>query len=71
MNLADGVDLGAVADGTDGLTGAEIESLTTEAGMFAIRDGRTEVRREDFEDAIEKITEEDSEASVGTPVMFH
>ena len=71
MNLADSVDLGAIAADTDGLTGAELESLTTEAGMFAVRDSRTEVRREDFDDAIEKIQEDSPEESVGTPVMFH
>jgi len=71
MNLAADVDLGAVAVDTEGLTGAELESLTTEAGMFAVRDGRTEVRREDFEDAIEKSREDGTDESVGTPVMFH
>ncbi|QGN07580.1 AAA family ATPase [Halorhabdus sp. CBA1104] len=71
MNLAETVALDAVATETDGLTGAELESLTTEAGMFAIRDSRTDVRREDFTDAIEKIQEDDHEDSVGTPVMFH
>ncbi|WP_181685949.1 proteasome-activating nucleotidase Pan2 [Halorhabdus salina] len=71
MNLADEVDLAAVATETEGLTGAELESLTTEAGMFAIRDSHTEVHREDFMDAIEKIQEDGPEDSVGTPVMFY
>ena len=69
MNLADSVDLGAFAEETEGYTGAELESLATEAGMFAIRDGRTEVRPEDFEDAMEKIDREDDQA--GTPIAFH
>ncbi|WEL16631.1 ATP-dependent 26S proteasome regulatory subunit [Halorhabdus sp. SVX81] len=70
MNLADSVDLGDIAGETEGMTGAELESLTTEAGMFAIRDSRTEVTEADFTDAIEKI-EEAEEDSVGTPVMFY
>ncbi|CCQ33224.1 Proteasome-activating nucleotidase 2 protein [Halorhabdus tiamatea SARL4B] len=69
MNLADSVDLGDIAGETEGMTGAELESLTTEAGMFAIRDSRTEVTESDFQDAIEKIQEAE-EDSVGTPVMF-
>ena len=64
MNVADDVDFAALAERTDGYSGAEIESMTTEAGMFAIRDERTVVRTSDFEEAIEKLENEDS----GTPV---
>ncbi|WP_458208197.1 proteasome-activating nucleotidase Pan2 [Haladaptatus sp. NG-SE-30] len=60
MNLAEDVDFDRLADETDGFSGAEIESLTTESGMFAIRDGRTEVTMADFEDALEKIEDGDS-----------
>jgi proteasome regulatory subunit len=60
MNLVEDVDFDQLADETDGFSGAEIESLTTEAGMFAIRDGRTEVTMADFEDALEKIEDGDS-----------
>jgi proteasome regulatory subunit len=70
MNLANSVDLEHWAAETAGFTGAELASLTTEAGMFAIRDGRTEVRTTDFEDAIEKV-EADTDDSVGTPVAFN
>ncbi len=60
MNLADDVDFDQLARDVDGFSGAEIESLTTEAGMFAIRDGRTEVAMEDFEDALDKIEQDGS-----------
>ncbi|WP_227353473.1 proteasome-activating nucleotidase Pan2 [Haladaptatus salinisoli] len=60
MNIAEDVDFDRLADETDGFSGAEIESLTTEAGMFAIRDERTEVSMTDFEDALEKIEDGDS-----------
>ncbi|WP_433626494.1 proteasome-activating nucleotidase Pan2 [Halomicrococcus sp. NG-SE-24] len=59
MNVADDVDYAQLASEVDGFSGAEIESLTTEAGMFAIRDGRTEVRRADFEDALDKMEDGD------------
>ena len=68
MRLADGVDLDSIAESTEGFSGAELESLATESGMFAIRDGRTEVRLEDFEDALQKVSQEDSP---GTPIAFY
>jgi proteasome regulatory subunit len=68
MNLADEVDLGKLANLTEGLTGAELASLATEAGMFAIRDERTVVKPDDFADALEKVEEEDD--SAGTPIAF-
>jgi len=58
MNVADSVTFEGLADRTEGYSGAEIASVATEAGMFAIRDGRTEVHTEDFEDAIEKLEED-------------
>ena len=68
MNLADDVDLGAFAAETDGLSGAEIASLTTEAGMFAIRDDRTTVEQQDLYDALEKIDQDEETGS--QPVAF-
>jgi proteasome regulatory subunit len=68
MAVADDVDMEALAEETEGFSGAELESLATEAGMFAIREERTEVRMTDFEEAMEKITREDSP---GTPVAFY
>jgi proteasome regulatory subunit len=68
MNLADGVELSTIANKTEGFTGAELSSLTTEAGMFAIRDERTEVTMADFDDALRKVSEEDD--TNGTPVAF-
>ncbi|WP_267640857.1 proteasome-activating nucleotidase Pan2 [Haloarchaeobius amylolyticus] len=59
MNVADDVDFGALADRTSGYSGAEIESVCTEAGMFAIREGRTEVREVDFQEALDKIERDD------------
>jgi proteasome regulatory subunit len=60
MTLADDVDVEAVAAELDDYSGADIASLATEAGMFAIRDGRTEVSHADFVAAEEKLSEDDS-----------
>jgi len=67
MNLAEDVDFEALAAEADDLSGAEIESLTTEAGMFAVRDERTEINMEDFHSALQKITDEESATE---PVAF-
>ncbi|PSQ43137.1 peptidase [Halobacteriales archaeon SW_5_68_122] len=68
MNLADAVDLGETAADTEGFSGAELESLATEAGMFAIRDGRTEITTEDFADALEKVS---TDEAPGKPIAFY
>jgi proteasome regulatory subunit len=65
MNVADDVDFGALAADLDEYSGADIASLATEAGMFAIRDDRTEIRMSDFRDAKAKI----EESSDSGPVM--
>lgn len=64
MNIADDVDFEELAEELDGQSGADIASLTTEAGMFAIRDDRTEVRRVDFDDAIEKMRDAEDSRSI-------
>ena len=69
VNLADEVTFGQLAEKTDDFSGAELASLATEAGMFAIRDRRTEVRPADFEDALEKV--EQGDQTDGIPVAFY
>jgi len=68
MDLAETVELSTIAGKTDGLSGAELASLATEAGMFAIRGDRTEVTEDDFDDALEKIEDGAEDGSV--PVAF-
>jgi len=55
MNLSNNVDLWELALKTKNATGADIKAICTEAGMNAIREGRTVVSREDFLKAIGKI----------------
>ncbi|MDD5331229.1 MAG: AAA family ATPase [Candidatus Nanoarchaeia archaeon] len=59
----DKIDLNLLAEKTDGLSGAEIYAICTEAGYFAIRDKRRKVNQGDFILALDKIKgveEEDS-----------
>ncbi|AOW79338.1 proteasome-activating nucleotidase [Halodesulfurarchaeum formicicum] len=55
MNIAADVDFDRLARETEGFNGAQLESLSTEAGMFAIRDDRETVEMADFRDAVEKL----------------
>jgi proteasome regulatory subunit len=64
MNVDDDVAFAELADDLDGYSGADLASLATEAGMFAIRDDRTEVRMEDFRDAKRKIEDTDDSGPV-------
>ena len=68
MQLDPGIDLDDIAVDTEGFSGAELASLATESGMFAIRDGRTEVRREDFDEALLKVSQQEA---AGTPIAFY
>ena len=56
------VDVGAMVGPTKGFSGAELAATCVEAGMIAIRDGRTQVRQSDLKDAVAKIAEKRAHA---------
>jgi len=58
MNIAGDADFGALASETSAASGADIKAVCTEAGMFAIRDDRTEIGMADFRNAWEKVQAE-------------
>jgi proteasome regulatory subunit len=64
MNVDDDVDYGQLASMATDASGADIKAICTEAGMFAIRDDRTEVRMTDFQEAYEKIRSEDESEDI-------
>jgi cell division protease FtsH len=49
--LAADVDLDKLAQGTPGMTGAEIENLVNEAALIAVRKNKEEINMDDFEEA--------------------
>jgi proteasome regulatory subunit len=55
MSLDSDVNLKLIADLADGSSGADLKALSTEAGMYAIREERTMVYHSDFESAATKI----------------
>ena len=69
MNVADDVDFAGLAEFADDASGADIKAVCTEAGMFAIRDDRTEITRDDFVGAWEKIQLESTD-DTGNSLAF-
>lgn len=65
MNLDENVDFSKIADLTEGSSGADLKAISTEAGMFAIREERTTVYQSDFESATSKILHK--ERNMGEP----
>ncbi len=55
MNISSNVKISDLAAMSSNASGADIKAITTEAGMFAIREGRSEVILVDFKKAIDKV----------------
>jgi proteasome regulatory subunit len=55
MNIHTDVDVSILASKTNGSSGADLKAICTEAGMFAIRELRDVVCKEDFDKAITKV----------------
>jgi cell division protease FtsH len=52
--LAANVSITDVAKSTPGLVGADLANIVNEATIMAVRNGHTEIQRDDFEEAVEK-----------------
>jgi 26S proteasome regulatory subunit T6 len=70
MNLVRGIDLKKIASKMGGASGAESKAVCTEAGMFALRERRVHVTQEDFEMAVAKVMQKDSEKNVSVAKLF-
>lgn len=55
MKIDENIDFDEISEVTEGLSGADLKAVCTEAGMFAIRAERKKVIAKDFLDAIDKI----------------
>ena len=55
MKIDEDLDFDTISELTEGLSGADLKAVCTEAGMFAIRSERKKVISKDFLDAIDKI----------------
>ena len=70
MNLVRGIDLKKIASKMGGASGAESKAVCTEAGMSALRERRVHVTQEDFEMAVAKVMQKDSEKNVSVAKLF-
>ena len=70
MNIDGEIDFGRLLAVTQDRTGADIKSICTEAGMFAIRDKRVCITEEDFKMAITKVQERGSGRSDAPDGMY-
>ena len=57
MALDEEADLDVLSSLTNGLSGADLKAVCTEAGMFAIREKRDKVTVADFMDAVDKVVD--------------
>jgi proteasome regulatory subunit len=64
MNLKKDVDLEEIATKTDGMSGADLKAICTEAGMFAIRERHHSISKHNFQQALEKIKKGDTLSQV-------
>ncbi|VDM64175.1 unnamed protein product [Angiostrongylus costaricensis] len=80
MNLIRGINMKKVAEAIPGANGAEIKMCTwpgsefqavcTEAGMFALRERRAHVTQEDFEMAVGKVMQKDTEKNMSLKMLW-
>ena len=70
MNLDESANIDELAGKADGATGADIKAICTEAGMFAIRDGRDVVTMSDLERAISKVLDDGDQKALESGPMF-
>ncbi len=59
MAIRETIDFEALATRCEGVTGADIKAICTEAGMWAIREERDHVTAADFDRAVEKVVGEE------------
>jgi len=70
MNLTRGINLTKIAEMMPGASGAEVKGVCTEAGMYALRERRVHVTQEDFEMAVAKVMQKDSEKNMSIKKLW-
>ena len=57
------ISINRVVERTKGYSGAELKATCVEAGMIAIRDGRSAVKQQDMMDAVTRLDKKRSQGS--------
>ncbi len=65
MNVSKKISAHQLAEKAEGVSGAEIKAICTEAGMLCIRDGRDTITQEDFDKAREKVINRNKNKGTG------
>jgi len=63
MNITEDINFDILVARTEGTTGADIKTIVTEAGMFAIRERQKQVQHRDFLKAIDKVLSKQNNTS--------
>ncbi|KAL7672432.1 hypothetical protein ACOME3_007316 [Neoechinorhynchus agilis] len=70
MNLTRGINLKKIAELMPGASGAEVKGVCTEAGMYALRERRVHVTQEDFELAVTKVMQRESDKNISLKKLW-
>ncbi len=71
MTLAKKIDIARICKAMEGMSGAEIKSVCTEAGYFAIREEKFVISEKDFLQAVDKVkNDEEFKESRSALAMF-
>jgi len=70
MNLTRNIDLRKISQMMTGSSGAEIKGVVMEAGMYALRERRMHITQEDFEMAVSKVMNKDSNSSMSMKQLW-
>jgi proteasome regulatory subunit len=70
MKLLEDVDLDEIVSLTEGMSGSDLKAIAMEAGMFAVREERYGVGKDDFLNAIKKLKAPGEKHNLLTEGMF-
>jgi len=68
--LDDSVDMRKLAKKCEGMSGAELKAVVTEAGMYAISKGKKDMSKEDLEEGVRRVLSERSRSAEGAEALY-
>ena len=68
--LDDSVDMRKLAKKCEGMSGAELKAVVTEAGMYAISEGKKDMSKEDLEEGVRRVLSERSRSAEGAEALY-
>ena len=68
--LDDSVDMRKLAKKCEGMSGAELKAVVTEAGMYAISEGKKHMTKEDLEEGVRRVLSERSRSAEGAEALY-